>query len=541
MGQEGYGCKMKRRTLIQSTGALVVAAGIPALSGCSDDAGFSGPPLPTDLPKYVYDGPLGPETLFQHGVASGDPTADAVILWTRVSPATDGPIEVFYEVAVDDEFKFRVAAGTVRTSADTDYTVKLDVTGLIWGRDYWYRFWSQGRSSIVGKTRLAPAADSSERLRFAVTSCASYAHGYFHAYRWMAARADLDCILQLGDYIYEYGNDGYGSEREYDPPYEVVTLSDYRRRYAHYRKDPDLQLVHARHPFIPVWDDHETADNAYAEGAENHQPESEGAWADRLAAARQAYFEWMPIRDNPAQVVQRAFRFGNLVDLLMLDTRNFGRSQQIDDLSADSPERSLLGAEQEAWLAEQLRTGTGRWKLIGQQVVFGPTNLSEGSELNVTHDDWQGYPAARTRMVELIAATAPRRTVILTGDIHSSWALETALDPFAPDHDPARDNVAVEFVCPGVTSPGFASEILAEGLHEQLLRVNPHLKFVNMWQRGYFLLTVDAEQVQADWYLLDGVEADEGNESWAYGVTSAYDSALLVPAEAPAVSDPEAA
>lgn len=530
-----------RRTLLQRAAVVGLVPASSYLVGCSDDdpkdsnpsadAGMdamgdvppdttdSGPDLP-DLDDYTYDGPLGPENLFQHGVASGDPLTTAVIIWSHVSPEDDSPTEVWWEMSLDPAFEQRVQVGTYQTDGDVDFTVKVDVEELAPGTTYYYRFAALGRWSPVGRTRTAPEGDVS-RMRFGMMSCSSYAHGYYHAYRRLAERTDLDCCLHLGDYIYEYGDGQYGSVRTYDPPYEIVSLDDYRRRYRHHRKDLDLQAVHQQHPFICVWDDHETADDSWSGGAENHQPETEGAWEDRKAAGIQAYHEWMPIRsdiDDEGRIF-RKFQFGDLIDLIMLDTRLWGRDEpggQFDTDIHNDPERTLLGDDQEDWLAEQLTTGTGQWKILGQQVMIAQwrgagTPDQPGPIFNP--DQWDGYSPSRDRLFEVIEQNAIDNVVVLTGDIHTSWANDLAKDPYDPEaYDPESGEgaIAVEFVTPGITSPGLGSlgEIVGPGLRN----LNPHVKFVDLERRGYIVLDITPERCQAEWYHMENVEVQETDE-----------------------------
>ena len=314
---------------------------------------------------------------FLHGVASGDPLVDRVILWTRVLPGDDrdAPL-VAWEVARDTEFKRNVARGELQTGAARDFTVKVDVTGLQPGTTYYYRFVVNDSPSPIGRTRTLPAPGVS-RVRLGVASCANYPYGYFNAYACLARRADLDAIVHLGDYIYE-GRGGRVAERILLPARETLALADYRERHAQYKTDPDLQEVHRQHPFIVVWDDHEIADNAWVGGAAGHTPETEGDWFVRRAAALQAYFEWMPVREDrqtDGPQIYRTFRFGGLTDLIMLDTRIVGRDKQVlgSDLAGlQQPSRTILGSRQEQWLARQLagsvRTGTP-WQVLGQQVI----------------------------------------------------------------------------------------------------------------------------------------------------------------------------
>lgn len=561
-----------RRTLLRRTAILGLVPASQYLIGCSDDAkgdsdvgtdtGLDASadvatdtdveePLP-ELPEYEYDGPLGPEDLFAHGVASGDPLTDAVILWTHVSPAEEGPVEVWYEVSLDAAFTRRVQVGTHQTDASADYTVKLDARELAPGRTYYYRFMALGRTSPIGRTRTAPEGGVS-RLRFGMASCASFGHGYYHAYRRLAERADLDCILHLGDYIYEYATGGYGSVRELDPPYEIVSLDDYRRRYRHHRKDLDLQAVHQQHPFITVWDDHESTNDSWKDGAENHQPATEGDWADRKAASVQAYNEWMPIRTNMDEEgrIFRAFEFGDLVDLIMLDTRLWGRDEPAgrtdNEVHAD-PTRTLLGDDQEEWLYEELRTSSARWKLIGQQVMIAqwrgaPASPDEQGPI-FNADQWDGYAPSRDRLFQTIVDNAIDDVVVLTGDIHTSWGNDLALDPYDPEvYDPATGSgsIAVEIVTPGITSPGLEG---GSFIGRFLQDINKHVKFVDLERRGYVVLDITAERMQAEWYLLDGVDTLETEENLGAVLATVSGSNHLVSVDAPStppISVPEPA
>lgn len=489
------------------------------------------PPLPTNLPAYVEPAVVTPPAgTFVHGVASGDPTTEDVILWTRVTTDASSPatVPVFYEVALDEAFTKRVAAGEVLTDATRDFTVKVDVQGLKWGRDYFYRFHVTGSTSPVGRTRLAPAAGGARCARFAVVSCSSYAHGYFYAYAHIAKRKDVDAVLHLGDYIYEYETGGYGDVRAYEPSNELLTLADYRARYAQYHRDPDLQALHAAHPMVAVWDDHESADNSWSDGANNHTPGTEGDWQARLAAARQAYFEWIPIRDTADRHVWRTFPYGDLADVYVLDTRIDGRDEQVGTSEEDGPERHILGDAQEKWLRDSLATGTARWQIVAQQVMVAQMYMGD---YPFNMDQWDGYTGARDRLFDMLEAK-DENVVVLTGDIHSSWALELARDPFAETYDPARDNLAVEFVVPAISSPGFpprSDEVVGKVLDE----TNPHLVWRNLEQRGYVMLDVSPDRVQADWFLLDGVEKGQGHESFAKGFSTRRGDARLVEAATP--------
>ena len=492
---------LTRRGLLKAAGTLSALSLTPSLVACSDDGENEDP------------GPLGPETLFQHGVASGDPLPDGIILWTRVTPLTDEPVNVKWELASDARFEKIVDSGTFTTSPERDFTVKVDVGDLSAGTTYYYRFKALRRTSPIGRTRTAPSG-TVERLRFAIVSCSSFAHGYFHTYRALAAQLDLDAVLHLGDYIYEYNSGGYGNVREYEPENEILTLADYRMRHALYKRDPDLQAVHQQHAFITVWDDHETANDAYKDGAQNHDPATEGAWAERKAAGQRAYAEWMPIREQDAGTrVFRKLSYGNLVDIVMLDTRLWGRTKQSGGIigapPAPDPTRTLLGADQETWLSDQLAGSQARWKLIGQQVMVG--NLVIQAEAGIPTvianlDQWHGYPESRGRLLELLAGSSGSNAIVLTGDIHSSWANDIVALP--SQHDEGRGSVAVEFVAPAVTSPGLETAEV-QALIEQARPFNPQVRWFDAVKRGYLIMDVTPERVQGAWFLFDSIDTPD--------------------------------
>lgn len=441
-------------------------------------------------------------SMFQHGVASGDPLQDSVVLWTRLSLSEEtGAVSGEWEVFDSVELGKPVKTGAFDTNAERDHTVKVVAEGLEPATTYYYRFRVGNSASPLGRTRTAPRGET-ERLRLAVFSCSSYAHGYFHAYRAVAQRADLDAVVHLGDYIYEYGNGEYGSVRGYDPPHELVTLSDYRRRYAQYRRDPDLQLLHQQLPLLAVWDDHEVANDAWKEGAENHQAD-EGSYAERRRAAERAYFEWLPLRETPSGQVQRSFRFGDLLSIVLADTRHWGRDRQlsVEDPGFDAPERSILGADQEAWLQQELSQADTVWRFLAQQVMFSALPIGV-----VNTDAWQGYPQNRQRVLQLIRDQAIDNLVILSGDIHMSWALDVVADQELEAYDPetGAGSLAVELVAPSVSSPSVDRE-LGEELAPLALEER-HVRFAQLWKRGYLLLDVDRARVQAEWYLFERVD-----------------------------------
>jgi alkaline phosphatase D len=480
-----------RRDFLTRSGLAVVA--LPLARGLlACDTATSG----AELPEYSHAGPVGPEGLFAHGVASGDPLPDRVILWTRVS-AADPSVPVFWEVARDAAFTDRVAAGWAEALAERDHCVKVDAVGLPGATRLHYRFWAEGRSSPVGLTRTTSEGGLAE-VRFAVCSCSDLTVAPFVAYREIAARDDLDAVLHLGDYLYEYGTEP-DAERPAEPPHRLLTERDYLLRHAQYKRDPDLQEAHRRHPWIPVWDDHETINNAHRDGADAHDARTEGPWEARKSAATRAWSLWMPVRDQPDGRIYRALRFGGLIDLLMLDTRLAGREPQlsVEAAEAEAETRQLLGVAQEAWLFEELAAARATWTVLGQQVMVAPVRIG-GVAIN--GDQWDGYPAARRRLLEAARdLESVRNLVVLTGDIHSSWANEL--------RDDAGDAVGVELVTPGVTSTGLgaAGDELIAMFRGEL----PHVRWADLSRRGYLVVSFTAARMQAVWHLFDALDAPD--------------------------------
>ena len=504
----------RREFVVGSVGAAALSSIVTGCSGGGSDTG-------SDAQRGVVDLPVDAE-LFAHGIASGDPLQDRVILWSRISGMTDS-VEVDWLVASDPELRKVVKSGTATASEASDFTVKVDVTGLSVGATYYYAFsYGQTGRSKVGRTRTLPDPSVSH-VRFAFTSCANYNNGFFHAYRAIAERSDLDVWIHLGDYIYEYADGVYGSKedigRAYVPANETITLADYRARYAQYRGDPDLQEVHRQHPAIIVWDDHEVADNASLVGAVNHDP-SEGDYQERKRAGTQAFVEWLPIRVADTELpprIYRSFQFGNLFDLIMLDTRLIGRDLQAGGLQSPGdpalwvdPTRQLLGTEQEQWLGEELiksRERGATWRVLGNQVMFARTKNPLTNQI-LNADAWDGYQAARDRVITQIKENGIDNLVLLTGDIHTSWAFDLAVDPFSSegyDRATGSGSFGVELVGPAVTSRGLEwdEDTTDRGYAEALLSsTHPHLKFLEVTRKGYVLVDVQEERVQAEWYFV---------------------------------------
>ncbi|MET7769008.1 alkaline phosphatase D family protein [Nocardia sp. NPDC005366] len=498
--------------------------------------------------------------VFAHGVASGDPLPTGVVIWTRVTVSPDAtpgsgtgsPATVRWEVAGDATFTTVAASGTATAASDSDHTVKVDVTGLAPGGSYYYRFTALGETSPVGHTRTAPApADSPERLRFGVVSCANWEAGYFGAYRHLAARDDLDAIVHLGDYIYEYGRGEYGGRagavRPHDPAHEIVTLADYRIRHAQYKTDPDLAALHVRLPFICTWDDHESADNSWSGGSSKHDPAVNGEWSDRRAASARAYLEWMPVRANGSgdqAKIYRRLRFGTLAELSMLDLRSY-RDREAKAVTGwreiDDPARTITGKAQMDWLTAGLASAPVQWKLVGNSVMIAPLvfpplepaateaftrvmGLPQAG-IPVNADQWDGYTADRATLFGTLVDRQIADVVFLTGDIHSSWAADLPID--AANY-PGGPTVGAEFVVPSVTSSSIGELLKAPPrtaavpIEAAVAGVNHHLRYVEVESHGYGVLDVTTERAQMDWFYLADVE--DPNTAVRHGVSFAVRS-----------------
>ncbi|MDW8235935.1 MAG: alkaline phosphatase D family protein [Bacteroidia bacterium] len=486
---------------------------------------------------------------FVHGVASGDPLQDRVVLWTRVTPPQNWtqPISVRWEVAEDRNFSRIIASGNTTTDASRDYTVKVDATGLVAGRWYYYRFQALDAYSPVGRTRTLPDGNPS-RLRLAILSCSDYQAGFFNAYENLCLRNDIDLILHLGDYIYEYGPQN-NRPRQSEPPREIVTLSDYRIRYSHYRLDSSLQWVHQNFPFITIWDDHELANNAWREGAENHSP-SEGSFAGRRAAMLRAYHEWMPFRmQDPSDSLRiwRQFRWGNLAEIFMLDTRHYARDSQLsrlplnaNDPRLNDPNRTLLGTAQREWLLQGLKTSPATWKLIGQQVMIAPLRFTPfGTTLILNPDQWDGYAYERRRIMDTILSNNIQNIAFFTGDIHTSWGNDLPFGSGSYDPNTGAGSVAVEFVTPSITAlnPDFLS-----GLGGSVQSQNRHIKYLNLSDHGYVLIDVTPNRVQGDWYFVQTINqpqpGERAGESWYVQQRERFLRRASAPTSAPSNYNP---
>lgn len=466
---------------------------------------------------------------FYHGVASGDPLPDAVIIWTRITLNSTDPVDVNWRMATDTLFNNVVANGTQTTDSISDWTVKVDVTGLSADTWYYYDFEYNGARSLIGRTRTAPVGGV-DHLRFGVVSCQSYENGYYHAYRDMVNRNDMDCILHLGDYIYEYATGGLSAGvpgRTVEPETEIITLSDYRTRYSHYKLDPDLRDAHQQYPFICVWDDHETANNSWKDGAENHTEGAEGFWVNRKANGVQSNMEWLPIREPDPNNLEKQFRdfsFGDLIDLNMLDTRIYGRDEQG---SGNADERNLLGYEQRQWFYDNLNASSAKWKLVGQQVMMAPLTAFG---IVVNDDQWDGYPAERDTLYEVLTTNNIDNMVVVTGDIHTSWANDLPGDNY--DQNTGDGSVGVEFV---VTSVSTTSSPINIG--QQIIQLaNPHMKFIDLSQKGYMIVDFTEDKAQSDWYYVSDITQTDFTASWGAGFYTNDGDNHLTEANAEAVA-----
>ena len=508
------------RRLPPTLAGVLVTAGRPAAANAAADDGL----------------------VFAHGVASGDPTAERVVIWTRVSGAdSDERVRVRWTVATDPELRDIVAGGEAQADPESDWTVHVDVEGLRPATTWWYGFEARGQRSPTGRTRTAPGPDDGQELRLGVVSCASYAAGFFNAYRHLAER-DLDLVVHLGDYLYE--SSAGASTRQHAPPREPVSLADYRLRHAQYKTDLDLQALHQRFALAAVWDDHEVAGNAWEAGALAHNPATEGPWPERRAAALRAYLEWMPLRRPDPEFPGRIWRslpLGATGELILIDTRHDGRDRQIGAYLSDpaaalvDPDRRIMSEDQERWLAERLRSTVGAWRVVANQVVLSPLSLEvpepfadladrlgpvvAGRVMNP--DQWDGYPAARQRLLEVVADGSVGPVLVLTGDIHSSWAFEVPAGG-----DPGAPSVAVELVAPSVTSETFASivgpdsELVARGVAGLVEDQLPHVRWSELRHHGYVVLSLTPEGMQGDWWHVDAVDEASTGEVLAASWTS---------------------
>jgi len=459
-------------------------------------------------PRFAAD----PFTL---GIASGDPTSDGVVLWTRLAPRplepsgglTPQPFDVTWEVAHDEAFSRRVARGVAVADPQLAHSVHVEVDGLEPDRWYWYRFRCGEADSPVGRTRTLPAAGSlPASVRFAFASCQNREMGHYAAYRHLA-EAGNDLVFHLGDYIYEGASKGAQVLRPHGMP-EIYSLDDYRIRHSLYRGDPLLQAAHAACPWVVAWDDHEF-DNNYAAAISEEAEVDPAAFLARRAAAYQAYYEMMPLRRaclprGPQMRLYRAAAFGDLAGFFVLDTRQYRGDQPNGDRKTDldeaafAPERPMLGSEQEAWLSDGLTASAARWNLLAQQVMVGMVDRSPGEQRRYSMDQWPGYLTARRRLLESIHERKVANPVVLTGDIHSNWVNDLRADDRRPD----LPVLATEFVGTGISSK--PNGITNPAKLAQLMAENPSL----VWHgggNGYASCVASADRLETTYYVVEDV------------------------------------
>jgi len=497
---------------------------------------------------------------FQHGVASGEPCADGVLLWTRISQNNETTPTVTWQLAADSEFKEILQSGQQTTSAEQDFSIKVTVKQLQAGTQYFYRFQYQDIMSEPGRTRTRTLPTGElNKLCLAVASCSNFPFGYFNAYEVMAADQDIDFVLHLGDYIYEYGADGYGGKtgkainRDHRPSHEIISLADYRQRHAQYKADTASRLLHASHPIIAIWDDHESANNPYMAGAQNHQAD-EGPWAKRRAASLQAYYEWMPIHtpDIKLESLWRSFEFGNLASLVTLETRHTGRSKQIDysdHLEAikktedrdyflqkvlGEPSRTMLSPEMESFYQQETQRSlsTGKhWRLLGNQIPMARTHVPDMREVRGKNSDggydpvaqehaqfhqlgefnlplyldtWDGYPAAREAFYKINKDLGVQDLLVLTGDSHSFWANQL--------FDAAGQAMGLELGTAGITSPGDFEDYGADTatlMDKLITQHNPEVNWTDCQHRGFIKLSIKPDLAKAEFISVDNILTEQ--------------------------------
>jgi len=509
--------------------------------------------------------------IFAHGVASGDPGADSVVLWTRVTPLeapSAGSIRVTWEIAADDAFTDLRGNGETATGASRDWTVKILTSGMTPGNTYYYRFRIGDTYSPIGRTKSLPAGKI-DSARFAVVSCSNFPFGYFNVYDLIARRDDLDAVIHLGDYIYEYSREGYGGAtgaalgREHLPAHEIVTLDDYRMRHAQYKSDPASQAMHAKHAMIAIWDDHETSNNSWKGGAENHDAETEGEWNTRRSVALRAYYEWMPVREPEMQpeAFFRSFSYGDLLTITAIETRLMARSRQFEYAEVlptlKTPEdvahfkntilwdetREMLGAAQIDFIDRTFRKSINDgqpWRLVANQVIMAKMEAPDLTDkiaeeelvelekqwaparafvkssalgLPLNFDAWDGYPAARERFYEMIKSTNDDGMIVVTGDTHTWWANDLV----------ARDgkHMGVELGVHSITSPSpFRKEFLGgKGAEYSLLtnQKNKDVRYLTGEHHGYIDLEITHKEARADFIAVDTIESRDYNAFYKAG------------------------
>lgn len=484
---------------------------------------------------------------FEHGVASGDPTKNKIILWTKITKTSKNTINVNWQISDDKNFSNLINLGTAKSYSYNDFSVKVDakIPDKYCGNEIYFRFYVDNIFSITGTTKTLPKNDPSN-FNIAICSCSNYPGGFFNAYKEIANDNNIDLVLHLGDYLYEYDKDGYATEdskrmnRVVEPQHEIVTLDDYRKRHAQYKRDEDLQLLHSTKAMVAVWDDHEFTNDSWKYGAENHSYD-EGLFSTRKANAVKAYYEWMPIRESKSKLkIWRKFEIGSLFQLFMLDTRSIYRDEQLNldnyinkdkfDVSRFKKDlfkkRDLVGQEQFKWLDENLDNNF-KWSIIGQQVLVAPTVLPEifskidkskipeylhkyikiaGMNIPYNTDSWDGYPNEREKLYKVLSKS--QSNVVLTGDTHNSWISNL--------YNKYNEFIAVEIATPAISSPNTVDTFgsITKDIDSDFVKSNKHLKWTNGSNKGFVKLTITSDNIEAkflyvstvkskDYYLID--------------------------------------
>ncbi|MYX13370.1 alkaline phosphatase [Streptomyces sp. SID8374] len=462
------------------------------------------------------------ENPFTLGVASGDPLPGSVLIWTRLAPRPYEPagglpaarVQVSWELAHDEAFRRIVRRGSVTAHAEFAHSVRADVQGLDSGRAYYYRFRTGSWTSPTGRTRTAPAAGTrNSSLTLAAVSCQAYHDGYFTAHRHLAAE-DVDVVFHLGDYLYEYAVNATGGARNYTdrslPAHynrETMTLEDYRLRYALYKSDPDLRAAHAAHPFVVTWDDHETENNYAGDIPENDVPPEE--FLLRRAAAYRAYWENQPLRTpqrptGPDMRLYRRLTFGRLAQFDILDTRQYRSDQAYGDgwrtpgPESEDPARTMTGAAQERWLIDGWRASGATWNVVPQQVTFAQRRDVPTTAYKLSMDAWDGYTASRQRVLAGAESAGVQNLMVLTGDVHVSYAFDLKKD----FDDPSSRTVGTEIVTTSISSGKDGAERPANWQNQT--RANPHMKHYN-GRRGYAVVTLTEKEARADFRTVSAV------------------------------------
>ena len=509
------------------------------------------------LPGCAHSSSAAPQSaVFKHGVASGDPGADSIVLWTRIS-GSKAPVSVAWEVSAEPSFEAILLKGESRTSAETDYTLKVVAAPLPAGLPLYYRFHCSGEVSPTGRTRLFKTLGE-ERIGIALASCSNFAFGFFNAYDAIARDPGVDIVLHTGDYIYEYGAGEWGDEtgtaigRRHEPPHETVSLEDYRLRHAQYKTDAGAQAMHAAHPFVACWDDHEVTNNPWTGGAQNHQDKTEGDYASRRAAALQAYYEWMPVREpgpgGTREAFWRSYKLGGLATLVTLESRHTGRDRQVDYSEhyaaiqtqqardrfmqdvIDDPARRMLSTEMESFFEDAMAGSVQRgepWRIVGnaspiarmlvpdleaagipealappaERIGAGPNLFWKGKwNLPFYTDTWDGYPAARERLYAAASAAGAQDLIFLTGDSHSFWE--------NPLFDESGKSVGIEIGTAGISSPGDFVETGWTGDGPELLNAAfaerlPEVNWTEDRYQGFVRVELTAAEASVEFLAVD--------------------------------------